>query len=66
MGNKMKTHKGVSKRFKVSGRGKVRARRAGKSHLMSSKSGKRLRKLRRPLIISNKAIASKIRRAMGQ
>ncbi|HUX16187.1 MAG TPA: 50S ribosomal protein L35, partial [Phycisphaerae bacterium] len=45
----MKTHKGVSKRFKVSGRGKVRARRAGKSHLMSSKSGKRLRKLRRPL-----------------
>ncbi len=45
---KMKTNKAVLKRFRVSARGKVLYSRGGKSHLLSSKSAKRRRHLRRP------------------
>ena len=40
---KLKTHKGIKKRFKVSATGKVSHKRAGSSHLNSHKSGKRVR-----------------------
>lgn len=43
----LKTKKGVTKRFKVSKRGKVLFGSSGKSHLMTSKNRKRLRKLKR-------------------
>jgi large subunit ribosomal protein L35 len=43
---KMKTNKGIKKRFKISKGGKVQFRSAGKSHLLTSKSRKRKRKLR--------------------
>ena len=46
--NKVKSHKGSQKRFKVSANGKLKRRKAGKSHLNSHKSGKRKRKLRKP------------------
>ena len=38
---KLKTHKGMKKRFKVSANGKVTHKRCGSSHLNSHKSGKR-------------------------
>lgn len=44
---KLKNHKGVSKRFKVSGTGKVRYKRAGKRHLLTSKNRGRKRKLKK-------------------
>ena len=44
---KQKTHKGLAKRMRLTRRGKVVFRRAGKRHLMSTKSGKRRRALRR-------------------
>ncbi|NIA21144.1 MAG: 50S ribosomal protein L35 [Anaerolineaceae bacterium] len=44
---KIKTHKGSRKRMKVSKTGKVLSKRAGKGHLMSTKSGKRRRALGR-------------------
>ena len=44
---KMKTHKGMKKRFKVTATGKVRHKRCGSSHLMSHKSGKRVRRMRK-------------------
>lgn len=44
---KQKTHKASSKRFRVTKNGKVLRRRAGKSHLMSGKGGKRRRALKR-------------------
>ncbi|MBN1443621.1 MAG: 50S ribosomal protein L35 [Planctomycetes bacterium] len=47
---KLKTHKGTKKRFRLTGRGKVKRWRAGKRHLLSGKSGKRLRHLRRSAI----------------
>ena len=42
---KLKTHRGVAKRFKVTGTGKIRHKRAGKSHLLTKKT----RKLKRHL-----------------
>ena len=44
---KNKPHKGTLKRVKITGTGKVRRRSACHKHLSSSKSGKRLRQLRR-------------------
>ncbi|XP_020231293.1 50S ribosomal protein L35, chloroplastic [Cajanus cajan] len=40
-GYKMKTHKASAKRFRVTGRGKIVRRRAGKQHLLSKKNTKR-------------------------
>lgn len=63
---KMKTHKGLKKRFKVSARGKVKHYKPGKSHLLSVKTGKRKRRLRKPLVVSLKAFSKKIRRMLGE
>jgi len=43
---KMKTHKGVKKRFRATAKGKVKHRRAGTSHLNSRMTPKRRRELR--------------------
>jgi large subunit ribosomal protein L35 len=43
----IKTRKAVSKRFKVTGTGRVTFRGAGKRHLMKNKSAKRRRTMRR-------------------
>ncbi|HEY2828435.1 MAG TPA: 50S ribosomal protein L35 [Pirellulales bacterium] len=43
---KMKTHKGVKKRFRATAKGKVKHRRAGTSHLNSRMTHKRSRNLR--------------------
>ncbi|CAL9071138.1 unnamed protein product [Musa textilis] len=40
-GYKMKTHKASAKRFRVTGRGKIVRRRAGKQHLLAKKNTKR-------------------------
>lgn len=60
---KIKTHKGAAKRMKVTGTGKVTARRAGKSHLMSGKSGDTKRRLGRKLT-TRKVDAKRYRRAL--
>jgi large subunit ribosomal protein L35 len=44
---KMKTHKGAKKRFKITGSGKVKRMRAFKSHILTKKTAKRKRRLRR-------------------
>ncbi len=38
---KMKTHSGAKKRFKVTGSGKIKRRRAGLRHILTKKSKKR-------------------------
>ena len=43
---KMKSHKGLLKRVKVTGRGKVKFRKANTGHLRSHKSGDEKRQLR--------------------
>ena len=45
---KMKTNKSVAKRFKVTGKGKVKRMKAFKSHILTKKSAKRKRRLRKP------------------
>ena len=50
---KMKTHSGAKKRFKLTAKGKVRARHAFTSHMLEHKSAKRKRHLGRPVILSD-------------
>ena len=49
---KQKTKKAASKRFKVTGSGKVMRRHAMKSHNLEKKSAKRKRKFRRDQAVS--------------
>jgi large subunit ribosomal protein L35 len=42
---KMKTHSGAKKRFKRTGTGKITHERAGRRHLLESKSSQRTRRL---------------------
>ncbi|MBI4539063.1 MAG: 50S ribosomal protein L35 [Gemmatimonadetes bacterium] len=49
---KMKTHKGSAKRFKKTGSGKLLRRRANKSHILTKKTRKRKRHLRRSTLAS--------------
>jgi large subunit ribosomal protein L35 len=44
---KMKTHRGAAKRFRVTGTGKIRRRKAFRSHLLEKKPTKRTRRLKR-------------------
>ncbi|NYH78385.1 large subunit ribosomal protein L35 [Actinopolyspora biskrensis] len=43
---KNKTHSGTSKRFKVTGSGKLRHERAGRRHILEKKSSKLKRRLK--------------------
>jgi large subunit ribosomal protein L35 len=45
---KLKSHRGAAKRFKITGRGKVRRQKAFHSHLLTKKHPKRKRQLRQP------------------
>jgi len=62
--NKMKTHKGCKKRFKVSANGKVSHKRCGSSHLMSHKNGKKVRRLRKKSVLKVQADAQRIRHVL--
>lgn len=44
---KIKTHRGAAKRFSLTGTGKVKRAKAFKSHILTKKSTKRKRKLRK-------------------
>ncbi len=63
---KLKTHKGIKKRFKVSATGKVSHKRCGSSHLMSHKSGKQVRRLRKKSTLKVGAEAYRMRKAIHQ
>ena len=62
---KMKTHKSIRKRFRVTAKGKLKRRQAGKKHLLSHKTGKRKRHLRAP-ITQELAIPKKYVVLMGE
>jgi large subunit ribosomal protein L35 len=48
---KQKTHKGMKKRYKVTASGKIKHRKRGRGHILSSKSPKRKRHLRRDAVV---------------
>ena len=61
---KMKTHKGAKKRFKITGSGKVKRMRAFKSHILTKKSSKKKRHLRRSTTIATNGEARNIKRLL--
>ncbi len=48
---KLKTNRSAAKRFRFTAKGKIRRYKSGKSHLLTKKTRKRKRMLRRPDII---------------
>ena len=49
---KMKTHRGAAKRLKATGTGRLKRNKAYKSHILTKKTQKRKRKLRKPDLVS--------------
>lgn len=49
---KMKTHRGAAKRVKLTGKGKLKRSHAYTSHILTKKSQKRKRKLRKAGLVS--------------
>ncbi|AHM56185.1 50S ribosomal protein L35 [Peptoclostridium acidaminophilum DSM 3953] len=50
---KMKTHRGAAKRFKKTGTGKLKRNKAFKRHILTKKSAKTKRNLRKAGIVSD-------------
>jgi large subunit ribosomal protein L35 len=61
---KMKTHKGAAKRFKMTASGKVRRFKAYKSHILTKKSPKRKRNLRRASVSATKGDTTRMKRLL--
>lgn len=61
---KMKTHSGAKKRFKLTGTGKLKHKRAGKGHLNEHKPSRRTRRLNVDGVLSSPD-AKKMKRLLG-
>ena len=61
---KMKTDRGAAKRIRVTGTGRLRRRKAFRSHLLEKKSSTRTRRLGRETNVS-KADERQVRRMLG-
>ena len=49
---KLKTHRGAAKRFRLTGSGKIRRNKAYASHILTKKSPKRKRNLRKSTLVA--------------
>ncbi len=58
---KMKTKKSAAKRFSITGTGKIKYKKQNLRHILTKKSSKRKRSLRKPAILSkdNEAVVRK-------
>ena len=61
---KMKTNRSAAKRFKKTGKGKLKRFQAFKSHILTKKSPKRKRQLRKGTLV-HKADEKRIKRLLG-
>lgn len=61
---KMKTVKSASKRFKVTGTGKLIHEKANRSHILTKKASKRLRHLRQADVVAD-VDTPRIKRMLG-
>ncbi|MFW6083995.1 MAG: 50S ribosomal protein L35 [Gemmatimonadota bacterium] len=61
---KQKTNRSAAKRFKKTGTGKYKRRKAYTSHILTKKSSKRKRKLRKPTLVS-KADEKRVKRLLA-
>jgi len=62
---KQKTHSGAKKRFKLTAKGKVRARHAMKTHILQKKNAKRRRRLDEALMLT-KPDAKRAKELLGK
>lgn len=62
---KMKSHRGVAKRFKVSATGKIRRRRAYGNHMLGKKTSTRKRRVDSPDLVAP-ADKKRVRRLLGK
>ncbi|MGV9250328.1 50S ribosomal protein L35 [Streptomyces sp. NPDC003697] len=62
---KNKTHSGASKRFKITGSGKVLRERAGKRHLLEHKSSRLTRRLTGKAVLAP-GDAKKVKKLLGK
>ena len=62
---KNKSHSGTSKRFKISGSGKVLRQKAGRRHLLEHKSSRRTRRLDGTTVVSEND-APRIKRLLNR
>jgi len=61
---KLKTHRGAAKRFKLTGKGKIKRRKAYASHILTKKTTKRKRNLRSPTLLA-KGDLKRIKKLLG-
>jgi large subunit ribosomal protein L35 len=61
----MKSHSGAKKRFKTTANGKVMRKKANKGHLLTKKTSKRKRQLRKSVVIDDKANEKRIKRMLS-
>ena len=61
---KVKTHKGAAKRFSKTGSGKLKRNRAYKSHILTKKTSKRKRNLRRSTTVGTNGEAKNLKRLL--
>ncbi len=62
---KMKTHRGAAKRFKATGTGKLRRRRAFRNHILEKKPSTRTRRLKDEVVLAP-GDAARIKRMLGK
>jgi large subunit ribosomal protein L35 len=62
---KMKTHSGASKRFRVTGTGKVMRRRANRAHYLEHKASTLTRRLKNEVVLAP-ADSKRIKRLLGK
>ncbi len=62
---KLKTNRSAKKRFKLTKKGKVRRNKAYSQHLLSGKSARRKRNLRRPALVVGRQ-ARTVKRLLGK
>jgi large subunit ribosomal protein L35 len=61
---KMKSHKGARKRFSLTASGKLKRARAYKSHILTKKTPKRKRRLRRATLIATRGDLKRLKRLL--
>ncbi len=61
---KMKTNRGAAKRLKVTGRGRLKRRKAYKSHILTKKTRARKRRLRKAALV-DRADEKRMKRLLG-
>ncbi len=62
---KMKSHSGAKKRFKKTGNGKVKRKKANRGHLLTKKTSKRKRQLRKSVVVEDNANRKRIKRLLS-